>query len=414
LQLYRVASLGYQTICNVLKVLSNTCNILVPHYTTIRLWIIRAGYHFLQQPIEKAPDWAIIGDITIDIGKIKCLALLGVRLNELENRGNYTLSHNDVVLLDLHPTEKSTGEFNYNSFKETQERVEVDFKQIVIDQGSDIKNGASLFVKENSETKVIHDISHKLSLIIEHELKEDPEWLSYTKKLTETGRYIAQTELVALKPPTQRSKARFMDIGYLVRWPRNILELKKTGRLAFISEERYQKYFGWIKEETLIMDMLEFMVGVVDLVKDLVRTFGLSVEILNEIRFFFETTDAATTDRLKRFVEKVIYTVDEECKKLEPGEVVLASTEVLESIFGKFKAIINSGHQGITSNILGMATIIGKERSKMEIQQSMEQCSVKTVMGWIKGKIGTTVGSYRNKLFKGTKFDRNQDETVSA
>lgn len=405
MDLYREASIGYQTISNVIKVISKQL-ISIPHYSTVRLWITRAGCYTLNKPIERGQDWVAIGDLTIDVGKVKCLAILGTRMNKLESRGDYILSHEDVVLLGLHPTEKSTGEFNYDSFTET---LKGDFQALVIDQGSDIKMGARLFSNNNPNIKIIFDIAHKLSLIVEHELKNDPIWKSYTQKLTETGRLLAQTEFAALKPGNQRSKARFMDVGYLIRWRSKISEIKEKGHLDSVKEERYQKYFGWLPEYKSITDIFEFMAGTVDFVKGILRKFGLSRETFLYIKMFFETSDATVNERLSLFVKKVVVSVEEECKKLDEGQILICSTEVLESVFGKFKAVINSGHQGITSNILGIATLVGPKRTREEVKEAMEGCSVKTLKKWVADKIGTTLGSIRHRFFKETKFDSNEE-----
>jgi hypothetical protein len=406
--LYRYASLGYRTISNVLKVIFNKCNFRKPHYTTVRTWIIRNGCYQLSKPIERADDWVVIGDLTLDIGKIKCLALLGVQMSKLEERGDYTLAHEDVVLLDLHPTERATADFIHNSLQITHEKIKTNVLAFVTDQGAEIKKGCRLFLERNAKTKLIHDIPHKLSLIMEKELRNDPTWKNFTAKLLETSRLVLQTEFAALKPGNQRSKARFMDIGYLVKWPRMIADLRKNGLLSDISEERYEKYFGWIEEYEKQIDDFEFRVGVVDQIKETVRKFGLSQETYEYLKMYFDLSGAGDNEKQKLFVDKALNAVEEECKKLDNDQVLICSTEVLESVFGKFKAIINKGHQGITSNILGISAIVGSKPSALEVKESMEKCSAKLAFSWVKEKVGTTLGSIRYKYFrafKGTKFD---------
>jgi len=410
LDLYRNASLEYRTISRVLEVVFSKCCMRIPHHTTVRFWVIRNGCYILQKPIEKAEDWVAIGDLTIDIGKIKCLAILGVRMNTLELRGDYTLSHEDVQLLGLYPTVKSTGEFIGASFIEMRMRIGNDLLALLIDQGSDIKKGARMLQNQDSNTKIIHDIPHKLSLVMEYELKEDTQWNYFTKKLLETRRFVLQTELAAIKPGNQRTKARFMDIRYLVEWPRKILEIKQKGFLDSISEERYQKYFGWIKEFDSSLNDWEFMVGAVDLIKSVLRQYGLSRETFEYIKMFFEES-VSTYDcgeRLRLFTETSLRVVEEECNKLIEGQTLICSTEVIESVFGKFKAIINDGHQGITSNVLGLATFVGPIQTAQEVKRAMEKSSTRSTMGWVKEKVGTTIGSLRYQYFKGvkeTKFD---------
>jgi len=76
--------------------------------------------------------------------------------------------------------------------------------------------GARLFQQNHSIVELLHDISHKLSNVMEHELKNDKNWSAYLQELNMTRRRVFQTELSALMPKKQREKARFMDIGYLV------------------------------------------------------------------------------------------------------------------------------------------------------------------------------------------------------
>jgi hypothetical protein len=77
--------------------------------------------------------------------------------------------------------------------------------------------------------------------------------------------------------------------------------------------------------------------------------------------------------------------------------------------FGKYKEI-NSSAQGITGNVLGMATYVGSKENN--IKQVMEKISVKQGMQWIKEKVGDTITSFRRRFFKvlnRTKFDTNKE-----
>ena len=49
----------------------------VPHYTTVRFWLLRVGLHKLNRPKEQASDWVWIIDHSNQIGKEKCLVILG-------------------------------------------------------------------------------------------------------------------------------------------------------------------------------------------------------------------------------------------------------------------------------------------------------------------------------------------------
>ena len=106
----------------------------------------------------------------------------------------------------------------------------------------------------------------------------------------------------------------------------------------------------------------------------------------------------------------------EEVKKLDEGQTLIGSSEVIESVFGKYKAI-NEGLQGITGNILGICTFVGREKTVQEIKESMENCSVVKAVEFVKQKFGQTLSSLRKQFFsgfKGTKFDDEQELALMA
>lgn len=102
--------------------------------------------------------------------------------------------------------------------------------------------------------------------------------------------------------------------------------------------------------------------------------------------------------RLEIFVSESLKTVWKETEKLKMEETIICSTEVLESIFGKYKAI-NQGTQGITGNVLGICTFVGKKKNEQDIKETMEKCSVKEGLKWVREKIGSSVSSLRRQYF---------------
>lgn len=390
-------------------------NLATPHHTTIRQWIIRYGCHTLQTPLEQASDWIAIADLTINIGKLKCLAVLGVRSCDLEKREDLTLSHKEVEVLGLYPTEKSTGVFILESFEDSAKRIGGLFVASIIDQGSDIKMGARLFQEKHPETKILHDISHKLSNIVEHELKNDDMWSKYIQELNMTRKRAYQTEFASLMPKKQRKKARFMDIGYLVQWPGRIKNSKEKGNFKMISEERYHDYLGWLNEFSASLEIWEFIDQTVQFIKKTVRVYGVSLDVYEYIQMCLEKPNIEE-ERLKNFIAKVLKTVWMEVEKLDEGQCLICSTEVIESIFGKYKSI-TTGLNGITGSILGICSFVGKEKTELSIKHAMENCSVRDAVTYVRQKFGETITSLRRKFFppsKKAKFDTEKSTLCEA
>jgi hypothetical protein len=357
LGLHKHATVGCRKIARILEVFSSQIGLSIPHHTTIRQWIIRQGCHSLQRPLKKADDWISIGDLTISAGKLKCLAILGVRMNQLKTRKDLTLSHKDVEVIGLYPTEKSTGKFVEEAYEDSAKRIGGNFLANILDQGSDIKMGARLYQQSHPKVKILHDISHKLSNVMEHTLSNNKSWSAYVQQLNKTRRRVYQTELSALMPKKQREKARFMDIGYLVNWPDRIIRSKLNGGLRSISEGRYQDYLGWIDKFTPLLDQWKSMVGIVKLIKETVRKYGYSMDVYTYLKMMFDEA-AIEKEQVQEFILKCLNTLYEEVVKLDAGQTLIGSTEVIESVFGKYKAI-NEGLHGVTGSILGISTFVG-------------------------------------------------------
>jgi len=241
--------LGYKQIENTFETLFSNSHQKKPSDSTIRLWIMRLGYAKLKKELPEG-QWILIGDVTVDIGTLKCLVNVGVNLDVLYKREDITLTFEDLEIVGIHPTQKATGEFAEKSFRSDINRLGgfKNVKALLIDQGRDLTKGAKILQEGEKGLKILHDISHKLSLVLKRDLKKDSLWEKYTKCLTKTKLLVQQTELAGLQPPKQRSKARFMNISLYIDWFTRIQKSKEDGNLNHISEERFNEYFGWMSK----------------------------------------------------------------------------------------------------------------------------------------------------------------------
>ena len=210
--------------------------------------MLKRGYHqIVHKVLEKAKDWVAIFDLTIDVGALKCLLILGVQFSPLKARGDLCLAHNDVQVLGIYFTTISTGEFVYQSLKNAEKKVGHPFKFLLLDQGSDVTKGANIYQKDSKKTVVVHDISHKIANVLEKKLKNDPHWKEFCEHITSTKLSVQQTsDLAALMPPKLRSQARYMSADVLMNWVIRFQESKKLGNMSSVSPERLNEYFGWL------------------------------------------------------------------------------------------------------------------------------------------------------------------------
>ena len=83
-----------------------------------RLDSLRLGYHKLHRPKEQASDWVWIIDHSNQIGKEKCLVILGVRVSHLPPPGEeYPLRLAQMEPIELEPVTVSDKEVVYRQLE---------------------------------------------------------------------------------------------------------------------------------------------------------------------------------------------------------------------------------------------------------------------------------------------------------
>ena len=193
-------------------------NFPVPHFTTVRFWLLRLGHYNLHRPKEQGNDWVWIIDHSNQIGQEKCLLILGVRASQLPPPGeDFPLRLAQMEPIELEPVTVSDKEVVYRQLEANTAKTGVP-RAIISDHGGDLAGGIELFRKQHPETLDIYDITHKAACLLKAQLERDEQWNAFASLASQTKCKIQQTEWAFLVPPSQRSKARYMNLGELVRW----------------------------------------------------------------------------------------------------------------------------------------------------------------------------------------------------
>jgi hypothetical protein len=387
----------------------------VPHWTTIRQWVLKKGYHqIIHGTLEQAKDWGAIFDLTVDVGSLKCLLILGVQFSRLQARGNFTLAHSDVQVLGIYFTTTSSGAFVNQSLKDAEKKIGHPFKFLLLDQGSDVTKGADIYSKDSKTTVVVHDISHKIANVLEKKLKNDSHWQEFCKRLTATKLEVQQTnDLSALMPPKLRSKARYMSADVLMDWVIRFQNSKKSGHMDSISQERFNQYFGWLAALEPHIEDWKQMVAIGETIKEIVRIHGFSHKTNEKLEDLVNDQFTHASAKVVDFIDAAMNAVWDEVEQLKPRQIVLGDSRVIESIFGKFKQSSSSQLQGITIGALGIATFMASNEME-DVKKAMEITSIGQVIEWGKKHIGNSLASIRRKFFPHKKRNENEGNYVGA
>jgi hypothetical protein len=135
------------------------CTASMMSWTTVRCWLMRLGLYTLRRPMERATDWAYLIDHTVQIGLMKCFAVVGVRLGQLPYPER-CLRREDLQLVALVPMTHSTAATVEQALEDAALRTGVP-RLIVSDEGGDVRVGIERYSCRHAHTAATCDAAHK-------------------------------------------------------------------------------------------------------------------------------------------------------------------------------------------------------------------------------------------------------------
>lgn len=368
-----------------------------PAWSTGRLWILRLGYYKLTRPKSQADDWIWIVDHTLQVGDEKCLVILGVRLSALPAVGQ-CLSHKDVEPIALLPVEKSNGEVVYQQLEAQVKKTGVP-REIVSDHGTDLKAGIEQFCAAHSETAAIYDIKHKTAAVLKRELGEDSTWLAFAQQANQTKRQVQQTALAALAPPSQRTKARYMNVDVLLEWGCQTLAFfdKRENEEGMFDPDQVQQKIGWVTEFRPPLAEWHSLLQVVTTTESYIRQRGLYQGVHLELEA--QLNPLADTELAQKVSAELVAFVAQEAAKAHHGERLLGSSEIIESVLGKQKHLEqDQAKNGFTGFLLALCAFVAETTTDV-VRQALEAIPTKKVMAWCRENLGQSVQAQRRTAF---------------
>ena len=412
-----------------------------PSPGTIQMWLLRLGLDALQQPLEQADDWAWLADHTVQIGKTKCLLIVGVRLSKWRELGG-ELTHHDLSVIALEPVEHSDGETVHRQLEVAVSQTGLP-RMIASDHGSDLKKGIAAFREQHPQVASSYDIAHKVALLLKKMLEGDARWGEFTQQCGQAKSQLQQTSLAHLIPPSTKPKARYMNADRQVEWglrmlqrlDRNVIPLQDTvgvnetcktsttnsGPLSTtVSQDavtdvstdenphdgnpcdetsekvpcnRLQEKLGWVRTFAEPLASWSIVMAIAAVSRHFIRRQGYHADAAEQLR---RKLSPHRGDVLgDQLIDQVCCFVSEQSTLAPPGERLLGSTEILESLIGKGKRL--EGQQskgGFTKMVLSLAAATVAptvERLKTALDRTM----TKHVLSWSRTHIPRSLQAQR-------------------
>ena len=368
----------------------------VGSYYSVRLWLLRVGLYQLNRAKVQANDWMWILDHTMQLGEWKCLIIVGIRQSAWDTKDRI-LSHEDVDIIDLQPVTESTGAVVFRQMEAAAQKTGVP-RVICSDDGRDLHRGIAMFREAHPSTVWTYDIKHKTACLLKHDLEKDVSWQEFVGAVNRFKQQVSMTPLACLLPPQLRGKARYMSIDVLVDWAEKHLPLLDrpavsvaTGlNVAMVGEK-----LGWLREYCGQIRRWREMLHVIGTTEHYVRHQGIHRNATDELSALLPKPRSEAASTLRK---QLLAFVQEEAQQAHKGERLLGSSEVLESIIGKFKCVAGEGgHHGLTGMVLSIGALVGHP-TVGAVQTALAEVTNQDVWNWCHTHLGTTLQGLRSRI----------------
>ena len=456
---------SYRGAARCLKILGQWFDIPTASHVTIQNWMMRLGGYLLESQRPFQGKWILIPDHTVELGKEKCLVLLGVTTKTVAN--NIQLEHRDVQVLAILPQEQATGETVLEAFREVTARYGPP-SYIVADRGSDLAKAIRLYKEDHPEIVEIYDITHNMACLLKRELHNDPRWEAFSKRVSQTAQETRQTELQFLAPNAMRTKSRFLNLGPILTWAENLLEygqqadqdeieagyflseaevwtlrlyngldqlrflhqlqdrhyLRRDDFLSAFEElagdlpenlrqvvlvkadknrERYAQKFAWLEDYREDIALWSQMYLATRLAMTQIKQKGLDHASIDALTSAFSQELKPTTERAATFCKRVLTHVQEQASRVPRGEIWLGTSDIIESIFGKAKIFTKRSPLKTINALLLMIPVCTENLSTDLVKEAMEAFSTKMSREMRKRLFGISAFLKRKRVFSGLK-----------
>jgi hypothetical protein len=440
---------GFRGISKIYKEFQKYFEIQAVSFCCIRQWVLRLGYGLLNLEVEKRTDWIYILDFSIQLGKEKCLLILGVTIESVLKYG-YELKHQQVRVLDIFVQEHFDGQSVKDRLSIVKEKTGTPF-QVISDNGNDVRKGVNLFCQENTTVIDTYDITHMIGICIKHKLEKDERWLNLQDDLRCLTQQTKQSDVSFLRPIALSKKARWLNIKNEINWLEDIYAYEEKADFHLIStgikiqnaeeifeknkancinkyqqkhlekdlnntvfenrediyvllekynidvnekietidagKARYEEKFEVLKKHKQYFSELKELNEMAENIKSIVKSKGLSLDTFQLVELEYNKINY-------NWVKQIFYDINnrliaEHSKCGIYSKPILCCSDIIESIFGKFKMKANQAVGGIYETVLSIALFCSNLTEEL-ITEILTKVKMSDVENWFKQMAGVS------------------------
>lgn len=408
------AVISFRSVPRILGLLNREASLgftWVPHFTSAINWTLRLGLGLLQRVIPIDIPWLAIIDHSIDIGTKKALVVLRVPLTALVSRGS-AIRLEDCECVGLTISEQINGDTIATDLQKifTQAGLPT---AIIKDGDFTLHKGVSLWQdKQETTVPVIHDIGHAAANALKKEFEGNGAYQRFIAMTSHGAKCLRQTNLAFLIPPKLRGKGRFMSISTLGKWATKIIEVLATpvSRRPPSTLTKLREVLPGFQKLKRFIQCFSATTHVVARVLDILKNKGLNYGTAEQCSQLLSSLPrhSKTTTQLKSWLRNHLEIYTKLAEIHSAGLSLTVSSDIVESLFGNFKHIIERSPQAdMNRSTLLIPALCGRLDAAV-VTHALAQTRHHDLQAWEKANIPYTLRKKRQAFFAA--FGRNQSQ----
>ena len=188
-------------------------------------------------------------------------------------------------------------------------------------------------------------------------------------------------DVAYLQSPSQRCKAKFMNLEESVNWAYKMLQLYH--KLTTLEKE----VFSFLPAYASFIDEMQDIVSCVHFIEKEMKYNGLSKNTIAKCRMHINATIMCGNERMRRVGTYFLSYLSEEDGLLKDADIVNNSSDLIETTFGIFKYIQSPNKlNGVTTLVLHLPVILsfaGISNSKRyNVKEHLCRTRIKDIILW--------------------------------
>ncbi len=370
----------------------------IPHFTSVINWSLRLGLGLLTHVQTLAKPWVAIIDHSIDIGTKKALVILRVEVEALSRRES-AVRLEDCECIGLTVSDKVTGETICPELEEIFSRAGHPVA-IIKDADATLQKGVRLWSdKQEIPVPTIDDIGHTMANALKAQFEKLRVYKHFTGLVSHGAKCLRQTNLAFLMPPRLRSKGRFQSISRLGKWGEKMLTVfaVKGSAKEGSQLDRLRKAFPDFSQSRDFIIRFACTTKIVAQVMEILKNKGLDKHSYKQCYELSKSLPrhSKVKKHLQAWLKK-----NSKLQKQMTTLPLLVSSDIIESLFGNFKHIIERSPQAdMNRTVLLIPALCGKREGTV-VTQALHRVSQRDLEAWDKKHIPYTMRKKRHAFFK--------------